>query len=91
MAAIVGIISSLGLIGANLREPHSNVENGTVVHVQKTVTKSRIATHHYGLVRWFMYSGSCTNKDDEVMDISIQVLSNKNIWLHLLTFRIRLV
>ena len=43
------------LIGASLSEPHSNVENGTVVHARRTAAKNGIATHYCSLVQWFMY------------------------------------
>ena len=43
------------LIGTSLSEPHSNIENSTVVHVRRTVAKNGIAAHYYSLVRWFMY------------------------------------
>ena len=41
------------VIGTSLSEPHSNVENGMVVYVQRTAAKKRIATHYYS-------GGSCT-------------------------------
>ena len=43
------------LIGASLSEPHSNVENGTVVHVRRTAAKNGNATHYCSLVGWSMY------------------------------------
>ena len=45
----------LSVIGASLSKLHSNVENGTVVHVRRTVVKSKITIHYYSLVQWFMY------------------------------------
>ena len=36
-------------------EPHSNVENGMLVHAQRTMANNRIAVHYYSLVWWFMY------------------------------------
>lgn len=36
---------SANSILASLSKPHSNVENGMVVHVRRTTTKNRIATY----------------------------------------------
>ena len=57
------------LIGASVSEPHSNMENGTVVHARRTAAKT--ALQHTTVV-W--YGGSCTNKHDKLTDTSIQVL-----------------
>ena len=40
------IVHMLSLIGASLREPHSNVESGVVVHAQRIVMKNGIAIHY---------------------------------------------
>ena len=33
------------IVGMSLSEPHSNIENGTVVNAQRTVVKNGIATY----------------------------------------------
>ena len=48
------------LVGASLNEPHSNVENGMVVHARRTAAKNGIATHYCSLVQWFMYKQTNT-------------------------------
>ena len=41
--------------GMSLSKLHYNVQNGTVVHAQRTAVKNRIATYYCGLIWWFMY------------------------------------
>ena len=65
------IMHILLLVGGSLGEPHSNMENGKVVHMQRTMVKNGIA---HTTVVW--YSGSCTNKHDKLTDTSIQLLCN---------------
>ena len=52
---INGIFKTPLISGYCWGEPHSNVENGTVVHARRTAAKNGIATHYCSLVRWFMY------------------------------------
>ena len=66
------------VIGVSLSKPHSNIQNGMVIHVGRTTMKTRL--QHTSTV-W--YGGSCTNKHDKVTDTS------KNIQLHFLMFHIR--
>ena len=42
-------------IGVSMSEPHSYLENGTVVHARRTAAKNGFATHYCSLVGWFMY------------------------------------
>ena len=49
------------LIGVSLSEPHSNMENGMVVHAQRTAAKTEIAIHYYSLVQWFIYETNMIN------------------------------
>ena len=49
------IMHILLLVGGSLGEPHSNMENGMVVHMQRTMMKNGIATYYCSLVQWFMY------------------------------------
>ena len=65
------MIASNMIFGASLCKPHSNVENSTVVHVQ------RIAGLQHTIIFW--YTGSCTNKHDKFMNTSMQVLSDTRI------------
>ena len=58
----------LVVIGVSLSEPHSNVENGLVVHAPGNTAKNGIATHYCGLVRWFK------NMVNLRIHVSIQVL-----------------
>ena len=63
---------------AILSDPHSNVENSTVVHEQRTAAKNGIATHYnmqFGTVVHIH-----TNRHNKLMDTSIQMLSNAIIF-----------
>ena len=71
------------IIRVSLSKPHSNIQNGMVVHVERTTVKTRL--QHTSTV-W--YGGSCTNKHDKVTDTAC---TSKNIRLHFLMFHIRLV
>ena len=71
-------ILKINIIGASLTDPHSDVENGTVIHEQRTAAKNGIATHYY------MHFGTVvhirTNKHNKLMDTFMQVLSNELIF-----------
>ena len=45
----------LYVIGASVRESHSNMENGMMIHAQKIVAKNGSATQYCSLVQWFVY------------------------------------
>ena len=53
----------------------SKVENSTVVHAQRTAAKMEL---QYTTTVW--YGGSCTNKNNKLVDAFIQVLSNVKIF-----------
>ena len=62
---------NLIFVRESLSEPHSNVENDTMAHMQKTELQHTI-------IDW--YGGSCTIKCDKLMDTFIQVLCNAELF-----------
>ena len=57
-------------------EPHSNVENGMLVHAHKE--PCQITELQYTTIVWC--GGSCTSKHNVLMGTSIQMLCNAKIF-----------